>query len=262
MNSRAAPRATNIIEKGVEAGPLRVFALRRPKPASLHAASPNAASPNAASPGAYTLVNVTSASATPVEVGRPETYAALSPFHLRTVVETPRGPFDTCVENAWQFSKVYAAGPDGRPHVDAAGAPTEAWWAWARAGWARRDAVRFPMGRGARPLYSVTWRRVRGAAAAAEEAGAPEWLEERLPYIEARRRLYAPWYAAAAEATPAFAALQALCAAGPVGLVDFDGWDHVGQGYSLAEALAAPKPKFGHAFVLAGLLTGERPWAD
>ena len=82
------------------------------------------------------------------------------------------------------------------------------------------------------------------------------------PYIEARRRLYAPWYAAAAEAAPAFAALRALCAAGPVGLVDFDGWDHVGQGYSLAEALAAPKPKFGHAFVLAGLLTGERPWAD
>ena len=247
-----SPRATNVVETGVEAGPLRVFALRRPKPR------------------AYTLVNVTSASATPVEVGRPETYAALSPFHLRTVVETPRGPFDTCVENAWQFSKVYAVGPDGRPHVDAAGAPTEAWWAWARAGWARRDAVRFPMGRGARPLYSVTWRRVSGVsgmsggagAAAASAEAAAEWLEERLPYIEARRRLYAPWYAAAAEAAPAFAALQALCAAGPVGLVDFDGWDHVGQGYSLAEALAAPKPKFGHAFVLAGLLTGERPWAD
>ncbi|NBQ70670.1 MAG: hypothetical protein EBU46_18285, partial [Nitrosomonadaceae bacterium] len=163
---RAPPRATNVVEKGVEAGPLRVFALRRPKP------------------GAYALVNVTSASATPVEAGRPGTYAALSPFRLRTVVETPRGSFDTCVENAWQFSKVYAAGPDGRPHVDAAGAPTEAWWAWARAGWARRDAVRFPMGRGARPLYSVAWRRgsgVSGAAAAAEAAGAPEWLEERLP---------------------------------------------------------------------------------
>jgi hypothetical protein len=118
------------------------------------------------------------------------------------------------------------------------------------------------MGRGARPLYSVTWRRVAAAGAGSAEALNPQWLEERLSYIEARRRLYAPWYAAAAEAAPAFAALQALCAAGPVGLVDFDGWDHVGQGFSLAEALAAPRPKFGHAFVLAGLLAGERPWAD
>jgi len=245
------PKATNAVDKGVEAGPLRVFALRRPKP------PPGPA-------GAYTLVNVTSTSATPIALGA-NTYAALSPFNLLTTVETPRGAFRTCVENAWQFSKVYAVGPDGRPHVDASGAPTEAWWAWAKAGWARRDAVRFPMGRGARPLYSVTWRRAAASeAAAAAAAKTPEWLEERLGYIEARRRLYAPWYAAAviAEAAPVFAALQALCAAGPVGLVDFDGWDHVGQGFSLAEALAALRPKFGHAFVLAGLLTGERPWED
>lgn len=46
----------------------------------------------------------------------------------------------------------------------------------------------------------------------------------------------------------------------PIGLVDFDGWDHIGQGYSLAEALREPRVKFGHAFVLAGMLTGERVW--
>ena len=61
----AAPRATNVIDKGVEAGPLRVFALRRPKP------PPGPA-------GAFTLVNVTSTSAAPIG---PEggTYSALSP---------------------------------------------------------------------------------------------------------------------------------------------------------------------------------------
>ena len=45
-----------------------------------------------------------------------------------------------------------------------------------------------------------------------------------------------------------------------IGLVDFDGWDHVGFGYSLAEVLRLPKPKMGHAFVLAGLLTNDRFW--
>jgi len=40
-------------------------------------------------------------------------------------------------------------------------------------------------------------------------------------------------------------------------LIDFDGWDHIGQGFTLDEVilLPKPKPKMGHAFVLASLLT-------
>ena len=283
--ARAPPRATNVADLHYElcATPhfVRVFALRRPKPEG------------------YRLVNVTSKSAEPI-------WRQLSPFNLGPVeVRTPRGVFAAAnVENAWQYSKVYAVGPDGEPFVDADGAPNDRWYAWARAGWARRDAVRFPMGRGARPLYSLG---VEG-----------EDKLVRLPYIEARKRLYAPWYAATAAATPAYAELAAMCAAVeraaapavpavpavplpavplpaaplpaaplpaaplpaaplpaaplpaaplpavpfslPIGLVDFDGWDHIGQGYSLAEALNAPHPKFGHAFVIAGMLTGDRCW--
>jgi len=98
--------------------------------------------------------------------------------------------------------------------------------------------------------------------AAGDSAGGATGADH-LSYLEARRRLYAPAYAAAAEASPAYAALVDLYRSGmPIGLVDFDGWDHVGQGYSLAEALREPRVKFGHAFVLAGMLTGERVWEE
>ena len=215
------PRATNVLTvPASEETRLRVFALRRPKP-----------------PG-YVLVNTTSRSTS-------EVWRGLSPFLLGPVeVQTPRGAFMAAnVENAWQYSKVYRVGPTGAPFVDTAGAPTDAYYAWARAGWANPRPVRFPIGRGARPLYSL----------------GPNG--ERLSYIEARRVLYAPWYAGAVERSAAFAALRALYETGAcIGLVDFDGWDHVGQNYSLLAVLNAAKPKMGHAFVLAGLLTGERFW--
>ena len=225
------PRATNTVVGGPapEDAPLRVFALRRPKP-----------------PG-YLLVNVTSQSSSPI-------WRQLSPMLLGpTLFTTPRGVMRAAnVENAWQYSKVYAVGPAGQPFVDASGEPNDAYYSWARAGWESPAAVRFPMGRGARPLYSIST--AAGGGAAAGDGG-------HLGYVESRRRMYAPAYAAAAEASPAYAALLDLYRSGtPIGLVDFDGWDHVGQGYSLAEALREPRVKFGHAFVLAGMLTGERAW--
>ena len=231
MHAERRPRATNTLVGGPapEDAPLRVFALRRPKP-----------------PG-YQLVNVTSRSSSAV-------WRQLSPMLLGPVaLETPRGAVRAHnVENAWQYSKVYAVGPLGQPFVDAAGEPNDAYYSWARAGWESPAAVRFPMGRGARPLYSIGL-----PAGAAGAAGAVNHLG----YVESRRRLYAPAYAAAAEASPAYAALVDLYRSGvPIGLVDFDGWDHVGQGYSLADALNEPRVKFGHAFVLAGMLTGERVW--
>ncbi len=215
------PCATNILTvPASKETRLRVFALRSPKP-----------------PG-YLLVDTTSRSTSAV-------WRSLSPFALGPVeVRTPRGVFMAAnVENACQFSKVYRAGPTGVPFVDSAGAPTDAYYEWARAGWATPRPVRFPMGRGARPLYSL----------------GPNG--ERLSYIEARRVLYAPWYAGAAVRSAAFAALRTLYDMGVrIGLVDFDGWDHVGQRYSLGAVLSTAKLKMGHAFVLAGLLTGDRFW--
>lgn len=70
------------------------------------------------------------------------------------------------MENAWQYAKVY------KQHTHN-GAPTSDYWDWARAGWSNPSAVRFPMGRGAKPEYSL-------------------WDGQRLGYIEARKKIYAP----------------------------------------------------------------------
>ena len=61
------------------------------------------------------------------------------------------------MENAWQYAKVYA-----QYEFD-----MNAYWAWAQAGWNNPWAVRYPMGKGARPAYSL-------------------WAGDRLDYIAAR----------------------------------------------------------------------------
>jgi len=217
------PRATNnVAVPASETTRLRVFALRRPKPTG------------------YTLINITSTSSSPI-------WRKLSPMLLGPImVHTPRGTFTaSCVENAWQYSKVYRTDLRGRPLVDELGEPNDAYYAWARRGWANPSPIRFPMGRNTRPLYSL----------------GPQG--DRLSYIEARHTLYAPWYVKTVTQTPAYKALKELYETGAfIGLVDFDGWDHVGQQYSLAAVLRQPTPKMGHAFVLAGLLTNDYFWKD
>src|SRR3990167_1869087 len=75
------------------------------------------------------------------------------------------------MENAWQYSKVYAE------HIDeTSGRPTKNGWAvWAMNGWDNKHGVRYPMGKGRKPEY-VWW-----------EAG-------KLGYIEARKEVYVPLY--------------------------------------------------------------------
>jgi hypothetical protein len=63
-------------------------------------------------------------------------------------------------------------------HTTAAGSPSAQYWDWAKEGWANQKAERFPMGRGAKPEFSL-------------------WDGERLGYIDARKRIYAPLYARA-----------------------------------------------------------------
>jgi len=157
----------------------------------------------------------------------------LSPFFLGPVplYEGAGLKVATNVENAWQYAKVYPC------HVDKEDNPTEAYFEWAREGWRTRRAVRYPMGRGAIPLYS--W-----------------WAGEKLSYIEARKKIYVPCYSRAVINTPAFAKLKALYDEhGEVTLWDFDGYDYHRLGYSLKDVLNDPDQKMGHAFVLAMLLT-------
>jgi hypothetical protein len=146
------------------------------------------------------------------------------------------------VENAWQFSKVYA------DQADADGNPTEAWVQWARQGFADPKPHRFPKGRGAIPLYSY------GGATAPSPC-------HRWGYIEARFRIYAPLYAQLVQQTDAYQELQRrLAKHGALTLLDFDGWDHRALNLDLEDVIYYPRKKMGHAFVLAMCLLKKLVW--
>jgi hypothetical protein len=136
-------------------------------------------------------------------------------------------------ENAWQYAKVYNL------HVDPNGDPIDLYWEWARAGWNNPRAVRYPMGKGAIPLYSF-------------------WEGRKLSYIEARKAIYAPLYIRAVRETAAFERLTELFKAGElIVLRDYDGYDYSALGLTLSEVLNNSKKKMGHAFVLAMLLSQD-----
>lgn len=140
------------------------------------------------------------------------------------------------VENGWQYCKVYAE------HVDAEGNPTEEYFRWAKAGWAKVRADRYPMGKGAKPLYS--W-----------------WDGEKLDYVSARKKIYIPLYSSAVRKTEAFIQLKNLYnETGHVRLRDFDGYDYRAKGQSLKDVMHNPLKKMGHAFVLALMLTPSDEW--
>ena len=94
-------------------------------------------------------------------------WAGLSPFTLGPC-PLYGGRSSLNMENAWQFAKVY------KQHATPSGEPTAAYWEWAEKGWADRWAHRYPMGKGAVPLYSL-------------------WDGERLSYVEARRSTPRQW---------------------------------------------------------------------
>ncbi|KDO32353.1 hypothetical protein SPRG_02831 [Saprolegnia parasitica CBS 223.65] len=175
--------------------------------------------PRTAPPPSATCFNVTSKSKVPWT-------QAFSPFF--SVLSTSRR-FQTrrC------YTKLYACHGDD----------VDAYWAWATNGFANPRAVRFPMGRGAKPLFSY-------------------WHGEPLGYIEARVRIYAPLYADAVEtyAATELATLREALRHGDIALFDYDGYRHDTAGLSLEDVLYSPKRKMGHAFVLAMMLTEQRVW--
>lgn len=140
------------------------------------------------------------------------------------------------VENAWQYAKVY------EKHVDADQNPNDDYFAWAQFGWNKKTADRYPMGKGAKPLYS--W-----------------WDGQKFTYIEARRKIYAPLYARAVEVTDAFKQLKALYESeDEIWLLDFDGYDFRKLNMSFEDVMNCESKKMGHAFVIAMLLEGKKIW--
>jgi hypothetical protein len=212
---------------------IRIFAMRRPKPECVTKEN-------------WLVFNVTSTS-------KEKWCLEFSPFFLGPIELYPNETDGTMyiaknMENAWQFAKVYKEFTNTEDD-----SPSDAYWTWAKNGWNDSKAHRFPLGRNAvKPLYSL-------------------WNGKRLKYIEARKAIYAPLYAKYVEQTDAYKKLYGIylkyCCGDndskekrPMALVDFDGWDHLGQGYCLEQVIDLEKPKMGHAFILAGLLENNLFW--
>lgn len=159
-------------------------------------------------------------------------WSGLSPFNLGPV-EMYDNKIAQNFENCWQFAKVYAV------HADEDGNPTDTYWKWAENGWDDPKPHRYPMGRGARPLYSL-------------------WNGDKLGYIEARKTIYGPLYARSVQTTSSFQQLKELYESGhDITLRDYDGYDHDDLKMTLTEVLNNPYKKMGHAFVLKALLTND-----
>jgi hypothetical protein len=137
------------------------------------------------------------------------------------------GLWSRTMENAWQFSKLY-------PQHERDG-----YWPWALAGWDSPCGVRYPMGKGARPLHSL-------------------WAGDQLDYVTARKRIYIPLYVQAVRfhRLDLFLALCELARNADFALTDFDAYDHRALGYSWDAVINDPGRKMGHGFVLAMMIEG------
>ena len=157
-------------------------------------------------------------------------YRDLSPFVL------PAPPAKN-FENLWQFSKVYK-----KFIMPIDGYPDASYYKWRDEGFANPRAVRYPMGKGTIPEYSL-------------------WDDERLDYIEARKKIYAPEYASNVQWTKSYQRLKSIyvecCQTNrELILLDYDAYDHLKLGMSLIDVINNPNRKMGHAFVLIMILTG------
>jgi hypothetical protein len=170
------------------------------------------------------VINTTSKSQTDWQI-------ELSPFFLGPYT-SPDGKIAQRFENLWQFSKVFPQ------HADSAGEPTEAWEKWRLQGFSDKQAHRYPMGKGKKPLYR--W-----------------WGGVKLNYIDARKQIYVPIYAQLVTQTQAFQRLITLRNTQPIALFDYDAYDYVKLGIPFNSALNDPTRILGHGMVLCALLRGD-----
>lgn len=160
----------------------------------------------------------------------------LSPFIVGPV-KVPGVGEALNLENAWQFSKVYPG------HLDNNGNVSDQWLAWAYSGISSAKPVRYPMGRGTKPEFSL-------------------WDGKRLGYIEAKRSVYFPIYRDLIKSSRVFLSLQEeILKGGQITIYDFDVYP-LGKERSLSDALNNPKRIFGHGFIVGAMLiygTGVTP---
>lgn len=152
-------------------------------------------------------------------------YRPLSPMLLGPVM-LYGGYWSRTMENAWQYAKLY------QEHA-------HDYWTWAQAGWDNPHAVRYPLGKGARPLHTL-------------------WAGDKLDYTAARKRVYIPLYAQAVRfgQLNLFLNLRAETRCQDIAIRDFDAYDHRALGYSWDDVINDPDRKMGHGFVLAMMIEG------
>jgi len=156
----------------------------------------------------------------------------LSPFILGPC-NLYGGLISKTMENAWQYSKVY------QRHLDDNGDPNPEWHEWSAQGWANSSAVRYPMGKGAKPEYS--W-----------------WAGLKLGYVDARKAIYAPLYAEAVQKTAGWQTLRKIYEGFDLLVLrDYDGWDYTKKNMTLSQVLNFQGKIMGHACVLAMLLQND-----
>jgi hypothetical protein len=181
--------------------------------------SPNTA-PRHARPGQL-VVNTTSHNR---ELG-----TLFSPFYLGPV-NLYAGQVSQNMENAWQYAKVYAS------MLESDGSVGEKYFEWARAGWNNKVANRYPIRKGAKPLFSL-------------------WDGKQLSYVEARKAIYLPLYRDAVVKSGGYQKLVDLGkSCEELVLVDFDGYDHRAMEMTYLDVINNPSRPMGHAFVLAMML--------
>jgi len=146
------------------------------------------------------------------------------------------------VENIWQFSKVFAQ------DIGLNEKPTPDWFAARLKGWADPKGYQRAKKKqvaGVKPVFFF-WGR-----------------EDKLEFIEARKRIFCRVYAMLATRTAAYRKLVELIQKGTnVQILGLEGYDYVQEQRSLNQCLLDPERGFGPAFVLAGLLTKDLPWVQ
>ena len=136
------------------------------------------------------------------------------------------------VENGWQYSKLFCQ------YADNNNDPGPAYFEWAKKGWDKKFADRYPMGRGQKPLCSI-------------------WDGNKLGYVEARRQIYIPLYSAAVKDTPAFKQLKETFESTEfLVLQDFDAHNINVVDYDFDKLIDNENIKVGHGYVLAMMLLG------
>jgi len=178
-------------------------------------------------PNDYLKINTTSTSK--------EWSRIFSPFFLGPVEIEPilgEKQVSTTFENAWQYSKKYKW------------QTLKEWKEWSQEGFNKKKAVRYPMGKGSKPEYSLH-------------------LGNKLDYIEARFKIYAPLYEQAIlkYANEEYEKLKKMYDSGEkIALFDFDGHGYHLANLKLEDVIYNEKHKMGHSFVLMGMITGNRFW--